>query len=195
MKPIQIVITPAVARPDEAQRITTILDAGWDAVNIRLPGASLKDVKNLIEAVPQKFHGRLWLHGHFELVNEFNLGGLQLNSRCPVPPRNYSGPIGRSCHTVEEVLDYGQDSRFSRLTLSPIFDSVSKEGYKGKFSDYELLEIADLLVPVIALGGVTPSRLELLNKYPFSGYAVLGYLQKAENLDDLKKKLSEFENN
>lgn len=194
MKRIKVALTGPYARPDEPQRISTILDAGWDAVHIRMPGASLKEVKTLIESIAQRYHNRLWLHGHFELINEFNLGGLHLNSRCPVPPANYAGKLSRACHTIEETMDFGQDGRFSRLTLSPIFDSISKEGYRGKFSEYELLEIADLMVPVIALGGINPERATDLKKLPFSGYAVLGYLHNAKDIHELKEKLSEFEN-
>lgn len=192
MKPIRIAITAEETREDEPKRIRCILDAGWDAMHIRKPGASLKDIKNLIEAIPQQYHGRLWLHGHFELINEFNLGGLHLNSRCPSAPSNYQGPLSRACHTIEETLDYGQNDRYSRLLLSPVFDSVSKTGYRGKFSDYELLEIADLLVPVIALGGVTPDRVGQIMHLPFGGYAVLGYLEQAETIDELKRRLNEY---
>ncbi|MCH5318581.1 MAG: thiamine phosphate synthase [Paramuribaculum sp.] len=187
-------ITAPEQRPDEAKRIVTILEAGWDGVHIRLPNASLKEVKTLIETIPQKYHDRLWLHGHFELVNEFNLGGLHLNSRCPQPPANYTGRLSRACHTVEEVTSYGNDRNFSKLILSPIFDSISKKGYPAKFSDYELLEIADLAVPVIALGGVTPERIDELSKWPFSGYAVLGYFQQAATIEELKERIGRFEN-
>lgn len=196
MKPlIKIAITGDEIRADEHLRIKTILDAGWDAMHIRVPGASLKDIRNLIESLPQKYHQRLWLHGHFELINEFNLGGLHLNSRCPVPPSNYNGPLSRTCHTIEEALDFGQDSRYSRITLSPIFDSVSKPDYHGRFSDYELMEISDMIVPVIALGGITPERIPELEKLPFKGYAVLGYLHKAKDIEELRERLQKFDDN
>lgn len=195
-RPIRIAITADEIRPDEAVRIQTILDYGWDSVQLRMPSATLKDMRNLIEKIPQKYHGRLWLHGHFELVNEFNLGGLQLNKRCPLAPTNYRGKLAKSCHSVEEVLDAATEKRYERVTLSPIFDSVSKKGYNGRFSEYELegLDEADSL-KIIALGGITPEKTAIISRLPFSGYAVLGYLYEAKDINELKQRLQKFDIN
>ena len=60
------------------------------------------------------------------------------------------------------------------MTLSPVFDSISKQGYRSAFDP-------DSLRPwlegkrVVALGGVTPERIPLLRDAGFSGAAMLGY--------------------
>lgn len=167
-----IAFTPEHEVPGEAQAITEILRAGFDLVHLRHPGASLRDIKRIIEDVPQPLRCRLVLHGHFELIHEFNLGGLHLNSRCPSAPAGYAGPVSRSCHTVDEVRRYAPECRY--VTLSPIFPSISKPGYRGTFTSEELLSLpAD---KVVALGGVTPERFAELERYPFVGYALLGAL-------------------
>ena len=100
---MRIAVTGTDPRHDEGEWIATILREGWDAVHLRHPAASLSEMRRLIESVPQQFHSRLRLHGHFELINEFNVGGLHLNRRCPAPPANYRGGLSRSCHTIEEI--------------------------------------------------------------------------------------------
>lgn len=169
---IRIAITPEEEIADEAKVITKLLDSGdFDIVHLRHPGASLRDIKRIIENIPPRLHSRLRLHGHFELIYEFNLGGLHLNSRCPVPPANYSGPVSRSCHSIEELNRYPE---CDYLTLSPIFDSISKPGYRSAFTPEELRTIPP--GRVIALGGITPERIAELAGYPFAGYAMLGHI-------------------
>lgn len=186
---IRIAVTPEVEHSDEARWITVILDAGWDWVHLRHPLATRSDIKRIIEAIPQRLHSRLRLHGHFDLVYEFNVGGIHLNSRCPVPPFGYNGRMSRSCHSIAELDRYPQ---CDYLTLSPIFDSVSKSGYRQAFALEEFFSMPDR--PVIALGGIVPERVGLLSQYSFAGYAVLGYLWQARNEAELLQRLKQFEN-
>lgn len=185
----RIAITPTEIFDHEASYIVAILDAGWDYVHLRHPSATLRDMRRVIEALPQKYHRQLRLHGHFELINEFNLGGLHLNSRCPIAPENYSGSVSRTCHSLEDVKNAGG---VDYVTLSPIFDSVSKVGYNAAFSKDELSSVV-IDDKVVALGGVTPHNINELSKYEFIGYAVLGYLFNSPDISILRNRLDEFE--
>lgn len=169
---MKIYITPEDILPGEPAMVERVLDCGWDYVHLRHPGASLRDMRNLIEAIGQRYHGRLRLHGHFILASEFNLGGLHLNRRCMEVPPFYSGPVSRSCHSVEEVR---RSKGCDYVTLSPVFDSISKPGYRAAFSTGELVSLNEIAEPgVIALGGVRPDRIKEIEKYNFRGFAVKG---------------------
>lgn len=171
-----IAITPEEIQPGEAQWITRLLDGQWDTVHLRHPAASLTDMRRLIEAIPQRHHRRLRLHGHFELTSQFNIGGLHLNRRCPAPPAFYSGPISRSCHSVSEII---ASADCDYVTLSPVFDSISKQGYRAAFSPEQLRQLDEVTSPqVIALGGITPERVPDLSRYNFSGFAVKGAIDQ-----------------
>lgn len=186
---IKIAITPFEIFNDEHLFIIEILNAGWDYVHLRHPAATTTDMRRLIENIPQCFHGQLKLHGHFELLNEFNLGGIHLNSRCPQPPPLYNGSISKTCHNINEIMSC---SYCDYVTLSPIFDSISKVGYLGAFTKEELNNLPNS-IRVIALGGVTPTHLEDVKLYGFAGYAVLGYLFQAQDITELKQRLKNFE--
>lgn len=186
---LRIAITPPEIHPDEATIIKSILDAGWDFVHLRHPDASLRDMRNLIEAIPQHLHGRLKLHGHFDLLCDFNLGGINLNRRCPVAPTYFTGAVSRSCHTLDEVRRHVRECSY--VTLSPIFPSISKPGYRGKFTPTELSAIPD--GKVVALGGIVPQRINELAQYPFAGYAVLGYLWEDVTADNIGERLHQFD--
>ncbi len=176
MKKKIIIITPEHEVADEPRIITSLLDAGADFVHLRHPGASASDIRRIIGAIPQCFHSRLRLHDHFALAGEFTLGGLHLNGRSPEPPSGYSGSLSLTCHSVAEVRSASVSGRFDYVTLSPIFASISKPGYGGSvFTDEELGSLtAD--DKVVALGGITPERIGLLDRYHFIGYAMLGHV-------------------
>lgn len=174
----KIAITPEVIDEQyEALSVTAILDNGWDRVHLRHPRASRRDMINLLEKIPQKYHSRLVLHGHFDLTNEFNLGGLHLNHRCPEPPALYRGALSKSCHSLDEVRSAADAGGSTYVTLSPIFDSISKAGYKHRFDSEELKALDGITtLPVIALGGVDFMRIDEVSRLGFSGFAMLGAL-------------------
>lgn len=172
----KIYITPEEPSAEEPRLIMELLERGWTMAHLRHPDATLRQMRQIIESIDQRFHGRLRLHGHFTLAAEFNLGGLHLNKRCPTPPDFYSGPVSRSCHSIKEV---SESSGCDYVTLSPVFDSVSKPGYHAAFSPDELDSLNELREPdVIALGGVTPERVDLLRRWNFAGYAVKGAINE-----------------
>lgn len=155
----------------EAAAIAAMLASGEvDAVHIRKPGETARSVRRLIESVPQEHHRRLRLHGHFDLLGEFNLAGAQVNSRCPVAPPT-ARSVTRSCHSVEE-LDGCAAMEYA--TLSPAYPSLSKPGYGTGASPARVP--ADAKCPVIALGGVTPERFGDLAARGYAGAAMLGWI-------------------
>lgn len=173
----RIFVTPEEIDVSEPDKIVEVLSRGWTAVHLRHPDASLREMRNLIEAIPQRYHKHLRLHGHFVLAGEFNLGGLHLNRRCPEPPSFYDGPVSRSCHSLKEVNASAGECDY--VFLSPIFDSISKKGYRAAFSHDDLMQLNAIDRPnVIALGGITPERIEELRQYNFSGFAVKGAIDK-----------------
>lgn len=176
-----VAITPEREMEGEAAAITSVLRAGADFVHLRHPGALTADIKRIIEDVPQSLRRRIRLHGHFDLVWEFNLGGLHLNGRCPEPPAGYSGPLSITCHSLAEVKSAATTGRYDYVTLSPICASISKPGYGGSsFTPSEL----ESIVPadrVVALGGITPDLIPSLERYNFVGFALLGALWGAQS--------------
>lgn len=162
----------AITTPDfwhgEDLAICRLLDSGWTRVHIRKPDATATQLSELLEKIPEKYHEFISLHDHFQLAVKHDLGGIHLNARNPITPSGWKGLVSRSCHTIEEIESF---SNLDYLTLSPIFDSISKPGYKSQFNSI-ILKNANLK-NVYALGGVTFSRLNELEAYGFEGAAML----------------------
>ena len=162
----------AITTPDfwhgEDLAICRLLDSEWNRVHIRKPDVTAAQLSELLEKIPEKYHEFISLHDHFQLAVSYGLGGIHLNVRNPKPPSGWKGLVSRSCHTIEEIESF---SNLDYLTLSPIFDSISKPGYKSQFNSYTLKNAN--LKNVYALGGVTFSRLNELEAYGFEGAAML----------------------
>ena len=77
------------------------------------------------------------------------------------------GLVSRSCHSLDELT-----AEANYLFLSPIFDSISKPGYRAAFSAEELRGKVD--GRVFALGGVTFEQLPYIQELGFGGAAMLG---------------------
>lgn len=171
---LRIAITLPEFFPGEAERITRLIDnREADLVHIRKPDSGLKDMTDLLEKIPSRIYNKLKLHDHFELIDKYDLGGVHLNGRNPHRPENMKA-VSKSIHSLEELKEY---SNYDYLTLSPIFDSISKPGYTSRFI---LKELKDRITGkrIVALGGVTPSKFELLKNTGFIGAAMLGYYWK-----------------
>jgi len=86
----------------------------------------------------------------------------------------------QSCHSFEEVDKYEKSVTLSGVEgycfLSPIFDSISKKGYKANFEKEALRAFLkkERKVKVIALGGITEENYSEVLELGFDGGAFLG---------------------
>lgn len=171
-----IVITLPEFIPDEAARISLLLRRGdIDLVHIRKPGATEEDTAKLIKKIPRELYKQLVLHDHHHLAIRYGLHGIHLNSRNPEPPIGWEGSISRSCHSLEEVIRWKSSCNY--MSLSPIFDSISKQGYHSAFTEDEIREAVTQGIiddKVYALGGVTFSRIPQVHDLGFGGAIILG---------------------
>ena len=188
-----IIITRPDFFADEALWINSLMQADNFILHLRKPSATVQQVEELLRAIDQSYHSRIVLHDHFELTTRYDLRGVHLNGRHPEPPVGYDGHISRSCHSLQEVMDW--KSACTYVTLSPIFDSISKEGYQAAFTLEQLKEAQHAKLidqQVVALGGVTIDNIRQLRTMGFGGCAVLGTIWQAPTLDEALQRLTQF---
>lgn len=170
-----IVITSPNFLQGEATFIPRLFDHGVDLLHLRKPGASMEAYRQLLDEIPHEWHNRIVLHSHFELASTYYLHGVHLNHRCPQAPEGFDKSISCSCHSLEEVEQNKPKRNY--VFLSPIFDSISKEGYGAAFSPEVLRDAASKQIiddKVVALGGIEASHINALKEWHFGGAAFLG---------------------
>lgn len=170
-----LVITSPSFFPGEAAFIHRLFAHGVDIVHLRKPGATAEECARLLDGLTSDDRRRIVIHDFFELAEPYGLKGIHLNARRSTVPDGYEGHVSRSCHSLEEVKRYKDACNY--VFLSPIFDSVSKQGYASAFTDETLKQASSDGVidgKVVALGGVTPGKISYLRRLNFGGAAMLG---------------------
>lgn len=170
-----IVITAPQFFEGEVAAIVSLFRAGLETMHLRKPKASIEETENLLRQLPAEYMQRIVTHDHFQLASAFGLKGIHLNGRNPHVPAGYTGHISCSCHSLHEVVK--RKPACDYVFLSPIYDSISKEGYSPVYSCKELQEACRAGIidsKVMALGGISREHLPEIASLGFGGAALLG---------------------
>ena len=171
-----ILITSPTYFVEEDKIITSLFEEGLDTLHLRKPDTAPMFAERLLTLIPEQYHKRIVVHGHFYLKEEFRLKGIHLNHRNP----------SRSCHSLEEVKECKRD--YDYVFMSPIFDCITKKNYNAQYTPEELQKahkqgIVDK--KVMALGGIDIHNIKEVKKFGFGGAAIMGALwQKFDTCTD-----------
>lgn len=185
-----LLLSPPETTAAELPTLVQLFEAGLQAFHLRKPGASMAEVEAYLHAVPRQYHRRVVLHGQYELAQRYQVGGLHLPTAARATwamqahLRQPSHSLSTSLHSLVELRQHRR--RYDYVFLSPIFDSISKQGYGQAFAlaqvqqQLQQLQQRKQYVPqVVALGGVTADNLAQVQTAGFAGAAVLGSVWQA----------------
>lgn len=167
-----VLISNPINTMSEYDTIATLLEAGVDQFHLRKPDGDEETILKYLNRIPKEFRPKVTLHGYRHLAIKYNLGGLHEPKGESF--QNWEGLKSRSLHSLDELSSHADlDYAF----VSPVFDSISKEGYKSNFDPQELktgLSAKTTKTKTIALGGVDIHNAESAFDMGFDGIAVLG---------------------
>ncbi|MCC6690840.1 MAG: thiamine phosphate synthase [Bacteroidia bacterium] len=183
-----IVISPEDDTEGEVDVLCKIIKLGLQLFHLRKENRTDFEIEKYINSIPVEFHNRIVLHSNFNLAQKYNLKGIHLNERNKINFENFKKfkIVSASFHSVKEIED--NKLTYEYVFLSPVFDSISKAGYKSKFDRDTLESFFNLkkhqsksLLKVIALGGVCLENILYTKMLGFSGAAIMGGLWKTNN--------------
>ena len=190
MKPLfnLILISPEHDLKGEMEVLVQLFNFGITTYHLRKPDWCIEKTQRWLQQLPKDFHNLVVLHNHFVLANDFEIKGIHLNEEKRPFARQLSNYkiISASFHSVEDLK--GNTFPYEYAFLSPVFDSISKAGYKGNF-DLKLLKenLREMkqqnrsMPKVIGLGGVNAQNILSLKSAGFSGAGLLGSVWQNEN--------------
>ena len=164
----------------EIPALLRMFEEGLEYFHLRRYDMDEADVIAMIKSVPSEFRSRIALHHHHHLAEEYGVGGIHFSSRTDIKDAAQMSEYFRtsaSCHSIEQAV--AVQNAVTYCFLSPIYDSISKLRYHTKFPDHKLLREQLTQVSetdVIALGGITPEKVDEVRQIGFNGAAVLGSL-------------------
>lgn len=180
-----LAITPHELAPELAW-LPELFGAGLWRLHVRKPGWSRAELAAYLAAIAPPYRSQLVLHSHYDLAPEYGLGGIHLTEISRQQPevprllRRLGGlSVSASLHTLADVQQHRR--RYSYVTLSPIFNSISKENYPSGFDLAAVQAVLQRLAArpayrpqVVALGGIDAQNIGRVRQAGFTGAAVLG---------------------
>ena len=144
-------------------------------VHIRKPESSEREVEFLLDRL--KVSGcdmsRLTIHYNEPLARKYGLGGVHLHGEELEKGAGAGLRRSLSTHSWKEVQQYA--GRVDYLFISPLFDSISKPGYRSGLDPEETFSrLAHHDGRIVALGGVSADTMTQVERLGFDGAAVLG---------------------
>lgn len=170
-----ILISPPDEVADEIDTLRVMFEAGLEHYHLRKPDWDDDQLRSYLDQLPQWTHRHIVVHKSPAIAKTYGLAGVHLNVHddSSLPS---SLPVSYSAHTLDEaagVMDYA-----AYVFISPVFDSISKPGYKARIRMDEIKvwmdshpEHRDKLV---ALGGIYEENLPQCKAAGFNYAAVLG---------------------
>jgi thiamine monophosphate synthase len=168
-----VVISAEDFLPDESAMLQYMLAGGLDWLHLRKPGGREELMRQLISNIPPQYYGQVIVHGHTHLQQEFGLGGFHVEPERLPEAVSAGVQVSVSAHSATDFRAVSELA--TRVFISPVFDSISKPGYRGN-TDLVRLAAAARRNTLVALGGVTPEGFPQLDNWGFDAAALLGYV-------------------
>ena len=168
-----ILITLPRILKNEAETLAALCGAGVSVIHIRKPEASEPEIALGADM------SRLTIHYNEPLARKYGLGGVHL--RIEELLAGAGEGLRRSCsaHGWTEAERAATDADY--VFLSPLFDSISKPGYRSAIDPAEAAErLRRRKGRIVALGGIRPANIARVRRIGFDGAAVLGAAWSAD---------------
>ncbi|MDO6738986.1 thiamine phosphate synthase [Wenyingzhuangia sp. 2_MG-2023] len=194
-----ILISPENDVPNEIEILHQLFQQGLEYYHFRKPQKNYQEHCEYLNQIDKQYHNRIVVHYFHELVNEYSLKGIHFQEQkrkdhLDTPTdyfvklnNMYGKTISSSFHEPEDLEKCTFE--FDYHLLSPVFSSISKEGYNGRGFDVNHIDKT-----IVGMGGVTTENLTKFDKLGFKGVGVLGGIWNSENpVEDFKKMQRHFE--
>lgn len=192
-----IVMTRATFFVEEDKILTTLFEAGMDHLHLYKPGAEPIYSERLLTLLDEDYYGKITVHDHFYLKDEYRLRGIHLNTAQAEAPAGYRGDISRTCHAVSELKDAKKRSNY--VFLKTLFDSQSNKNDKATLTREELEQASRqglIDKKVYAMGGMNLDTIPVAKELGFGGVVICGDLWNRFNIlggIDYKELIAHFD--
>ncbi|MBL7706644.1 MAG: thiamine phosphate synthase [Taibaiella sp.] len=177
-----IVLTPEQQVPNEQEVLRQMFEAGLQRFHIRKYWWTDNEMKAYLDAIDPIFHQRLVLHSHYNLANDYGINRLHFREEDRLANRHspYKNEyeISTSVHEITAFNDLDKIWRYA--FLSPMFPSISKQGYGTDLAVLATLsQRNNKHCQLIGLGGIDEGNFEVVIKQGADGIALLGGIWQA----------------
>lgn len=172
-----IIITDPQLVSNEATILNALFGEGLEILHLRKPDADVRQLSDLISQIDSRFHSRIMIHNHYELLDLFPLSGIHFTEKTNDRQDEFANVTCKKSIAVHELSELRHvKPLIDYVFLSPLFPSVSKIGYSKQW-DFEAMKLELTRkrdVEIVALGGITLNNVKLIKELGFDNFALLG---------------------
>ncbi len=173
-----IILTSEREIENETMLLNQLFENGLEVLHLRKPSFDIEGYRKLLNQIEKKYYKRIVIHQYLNLCMEYELKGIHLQESVreslvntlesftnAYKKRGFS--VSSSFHEPEELN--ACSIKFDYHLLSPVFSSISKQGYEGRGFDVNHIDKT-----IIGMGGVNSQTIPEVFKLGFKGIGVLG---------------------
>jgi thiamine-phosphate pyrophosphorylase len=184
-RPLVDLVAKALDAADEFRRDDGRLPLAVCLREKDLDGADLLKLAGILASSCRARGADFFVNGRLDVALAVGADGVHLPSQ-GIPPSDVRAAapnlrVGLSTHTSGEVEAAAQ-AGIDFVVFGPVFETPSKQGILNARGLTELSRIAALGVPVLALGGITPSAVEDCENAGAAGVACIRALLAADDV-------------
>ena len=179
-----VIISDNKIFPREADVLNQLFDMGMSLFHLRKYENSKAEIISLLDKIKPEHYPKIAIHQYHEIAEELGFKRIHFSETDRVQQtekqwlrlKEEGFTLSTSVHSVDTYK--GLSNVFEYAFLGPVFDSISKFGYKARKFD---LREKNPNVKVIALGGITVDNYKNAIEMGFDGVGVLGSIWMAED--------------
>jgi thiamine-phosphate pyrophosphorylase len=193
-----ILIAPENNIPNEIAILNQLFIEGLEFYHFRKSEKNFEEHAAYLNQIDKKYHNRIVVHYHHELINDFNLKGIHFQEQKRIAyidnPSKYFKNLNMYGKTISSSFHEPEALKacyfeFDYHLLSPVFSSISKKGYEGRGFD-----VNHINKTIVGVGGINTENIQETIKLGFKGIGVLGGVWNAENpIESFKSIKEQFE--
>lgn len=180
-----VVIAPETDVENEITILVQLFEAGLESYHLRKPLKDYQEHCDYLNRIDSKYHNRIVVHYFHELINDYGLKGIHFQEQkrrdhIDNPGHYfkklnmYGKTISSSFHELDELECC--EFEFDYHLLSPVFSSISKEGYEGRGFNVKSID-----KQIIGMGGINSETIPETVQLGFKGVGVLGGVWNSKN--------------
>lgn len=175
--------------PHEHALLNALFANGLRYFHLRKRDYSRAQLEHYLDQIAPEFYPRIVLHAHFDLARERGLKGIHFKKTYTLEDfqqehhleaaviRESYLHISHSVHNLSDLKN--AQFPYDYLFLSPVFDSISNQGYNSKIKIQTIrkfLKEEPNRPEVIALSGITAANVDKVVAAGFNGLGLLGFI-------------------
>ena len=165
-----VIMTQPTFFVEEDKILTALFEEGMEHLHLCKPGTSPMYSERLLSLLPEMTYGKITVHDHYYLKNEYGLAGIHIDDEGKEPPKDYKGKFSFTCHDINDLCAMKKKGEYVFLV-----NTFGAHGKHSKMLD-DAIRLGLIDKHVYAFGGVSLDNIKEAKELGFGGVVACGDL-------------------